>query len=107
LLIVSQVVLSLQLPFAMVPLIRFTSDRALLGTFANPWWVKLLAWIAACSITGLNAWLIARAMSDWGSRESVLASYSPILVAFAVGCGSLLAWIGVAPLRGVRSGLPP
>jgi manganese transport protein len=106
LLIVSQIVLSLQLPFAMVPLIRFTSDRALLGTFANPWWIKLLAWIAACSITGLNAWLIARAMSDWGSRESVLASYSPILVAFAVGCGSLLAWIGVAPLRGVRSGLP-
>src|SRR5712672_3417391 len=49
LLIFSQVVLSLQLAFAVVPLVLFTSDRRKMGEFANPAWVKTLAWIT-CSI---------------------------------------------------------
>jgi len=54
LLIVSQAVLSLQLPFAVVPLIRFTSDRAKMGRFANPRWMAVAAWSFAAIIIGLN-----------------------------------------------------
>jgi manganese transport protein len=58
LLILSQVVLSLQLPFAVIPLVMFTSSRAKMGDFVSPLWVQLLAWSVAVVITGLNAWLL-------------------------------------------------
>jgi manganese transport protein len=58
LLILSQVILSLQLPFAVFPLVAFTSDRAKMGAFVSPAWVKLLAWIVALVIAALNAWLL-------------------------------------------------
>ena len=58
LLVLSQVVLSLQLPFAVVPLVRFTGDPAIMGRFANPAWVKVLAWTIAAVIIGLNATLL-------------------------------------------------
>ena len=58
LIILSQVVLSLQLPFAVFPLVMFTSDRAKMGSFANPPWVKVLAWAVAVIIAVLNVWLL-------------------------------------------------
>ncbi len=58
LLILSQVVLSLQLPFAVFPLVMFTGDRRKMGEFASPLWVKLLAWTIAVVIAALNAWLL-------------------------------------------------
>ncbi len=58
LLVFSQVVLSLQLPFAIIPLVMFTSDRCLMGEFVNPLWLKLLAWAVAIIIAGLNIWLL-------------------------------------------------
>jgi manganese transport protein len=58
LLILSQVILSLQLSFAVVPLVQFTSDRAKMGEFVNTGWVKALAYTAAVAIAGLNAWLL-------------------------------------------------
>ncbi len=58
LLIFSQVVLSVQLSFAVVPLVLFTSNRKLMGEFANPAWLKILAWLAALVIAGLNATLL-------------------------------------------------
>jgi manganese transport protein len=58
LLILSQVILSLQLSFAVVPLVQFTSDRVKMGEFANPGWLKALSWSAAVFIAGLNAWLL-------------------------------------------------
>jgi manganese transport protein len=54
LLIISQVVLSLQLSFAVIPLIIFTSDRKKMGEFASPPWVKILAWLTAAIIVVLN-----------------------------------------------------
>ncbi|HBO5845698.1 TPA: divalent metal cation transporter [Pseudomonas aeruginosa] len=61
LLVLSQVVLSLQLPFALWPLIRFSSDRNLMGEFVNPRWVSALAWslfglISAANLTLLYFW---------------------------------------------------
>jgi manganese transport protein len=58
LMIFSQVVLSAQLSFAVVPLIQFTSDRTKMGGFANGWWTKGLGWSMAVMIAGLNAYLI-------------------------------------------------
>ncbi|KMN22726.1 Nramp family divalent metal transporter [Pseudomonas helleri] len=60
LLILSQVVLSLQLPFALYPLIRMTSDPTLMGPFANRLLTKLLAWFLFAVISGANVWLIAQ-----------------------------------------------
>jgi manganese transport protein len=54
LLVMSQVVLSLQLSFAVIPLVLFTSDRKKMGEFVNPAWVKLLAWLTAAIIVALN-----------------------------------------------------
>jgi manganese transport protein len=58
LLILSQVVLSLQLPFAVFPLVRFTSDRRFMGRFVNPLWLQVVAWAMAIVIAVLNAWLL-------------------------------------------------
>jgi manganese transport protein len=58
LLIWSQVILSLQLPFAVIPLIKFTSERAKMGEFSNPLWINLLAWPVALIIVALNAKLL-------------------------------------------------
>src|SRR5579864_872975 len=58
LLILSQVVLSFQLPFALVPLVQFTGDKSRMGQFANSWWVAALAWLTAAAIVLLNALLI-------------------------------------------------
>jgi manganese transport protein len=60
LLVASQVVLSLQLPFAMYPLIRFTDDRALMGLFANTRLVSLSAWFLFVVISAANLWLVAQ-----------------------------------------------
>ncbi len=58
LLIFSQVILSLQLSFAVVPLVLFTSNRALMGQFVNSRAMKILAWFTAILIAVLNAWLL-------------------------------------------------
>jgi manganese transport protein len=65
LLILSQVILSLQLSFAVIPLIMFTSDRRLMGEFVNPRWLKVLAYAVATIIVGLNAWLIFQTGLGW------------------------------------------
>ena len=57
-LVLSQVVLSFQLPFAMWPLIRFTSSPALMGAFANGPLTKILAWGLFGAISVANVWLI-------------------------------------------------
>ena len=58
LLVLSQVILSLQLPFAIVPLVKFTSDRVKMGLFVNPIWLTALAWLVTILIIGLNLKLI-------------------------------------------------
>ena len=58
LLIWSQVLLSMQLGFAVIPLVCFTGCRKKMGSFANPRWVQVLAWVAAALIVFLNLKLI-------------------------------------------------
>ncbi|MSO76135.1 MAG: divalent metal cation transporter [Alphaproteobacteria bacterium] len=61
LLILSQVVLSMQLPFAVIPLVKFTSDPAKMGRFVNARWITWLAWFVAGLIVALNVKLLADA----------------------------------------------
>jgi manganese transport protein len=58
LLVGSQVVLSMQLGFAIWPLMRFTDDKVKMGEFANAPWLKILGWTTAAVIIGLNLWLL-------------------------------------------------
>jgi len=65
LLILSQVILSLQLSFAVFPLVMFTSDKAKMGEFVNPMWVKTLAYTVAFVIATLNVWLLYQTIRGW------------------------------------------
>ena len=67
LLVLSQVILSLQLSFAVFPLVMFTSDKLKMGEFANPLWIKILAWVVAIIIASLNAWLLVLTFRAWFS----------------------------------------
>jgi manganese transport protein len=58
LLVLSQVILSMQLPFAVFPLVMFTNDRAKMGPFVNPRWVSALAWGVALMIAALHVYLL-------------------------------------------------
>jgi manganese transport protein len=66
LLIISQVVLSVQLSFAVVPLVRFTSDKKRMGEFSNPVWLKILAGLTAIAIAVLNTVLLYYLFRNWG-----------------------------------------
>jgi manganese transport protein len=99
LLVASQVVLSLQLPFAIVPLIRFTSSRELMGRFANSTLVKLAAGACALLVSVANAALVVRALSGWYERAPL---FSSLLGLVAVSAWALLLWISVVPLRQLR-----
>jgi manganese transport protein len=65
LLILSQVILSLQLSFAVFPLVMFTSDKRKMGPFVNPRWLKVLAYTVAVVIASLNAWLLVQIFGGW------------------------------------------
>jgi manganese transport protein len=67
LLIFSQVILSLQLSFAVVPLVQFTSNRTWMGEFVNPLWLKILAWLAAGVIAALNVYLLVLSVKGLAS----------------------------------------
>lgn len=62
LLVFSQVVLSMQLSFAVVPLVSFTSDRQKMGRFANSRWLAVLAWIVTAVIVSLNLYLLSETL---------------------------------------------
>jgi manganese transport protein len=65
LLILSQVILSLQLSFAVFPLVMFTGNKLKMGEFVNPLSIKILAWIVAVIIASLNIWLLYQTFMEW------------------------------------------
>ena len=65
LLVLSQVVLSLQLSFAVFPLVIFTSDPKRMGPFVNPRWLTAISWLVGIAIASLNAWLLFQIFSGW------------------------------------------
>jgi manganese transport protein len=99
LIILSQVILSLQLPFAVIPLVQFTSDRGRMGEFANAAWVRVLSWGATALILGLNIWLACQVIADWLAgagawRLGLELLLFPVLVAV----GGLLVYVMFEPL---------
>ncbi|MGI8468390.1 MAG: Nramp family divalent metal transporter [Pyrinomonadaceae bacterium] len=65
LLILSQVVLSMQLSFAVFPLVMFTSDKLKMGEFVNSLWRKIFGYAVAVIIAALNAWLLMQIFREW------------------------------------------
>jgi len=65
LLVLSQVILSLQLSFAVIPLVMFTSDKVKMGRFVNPRWMTVLAWTMAAVIAVLNGYLLLQTGQAW------------------------------------------
>ncbi|KIO75486.1 iron transporter [Pedobacter lusitanus] len=101
LLILSQVVLSLQLGFAVIPLIHFTSDKKEMKGFAIKLWVKILAWISAAVIVALNIKLVIEEISGWASASD--GWYINILIIpVAILIGLLLLYVFVYPMFGAK-----
>jgi manganese transport protein len=65
LLVLSQVILSLQLSFAVIPLVMFTSDKIKMGVFVNPRWLTVLAWAVTAVIVSLNGYLLFQTAVGW------------------------------------------
>ena len=65
LLLASQVILSMQLSFAVIPLVQFTSNPQKMGEFVNSKFMKISAWSVAIIIAGLNGWLLVLTIKSW------------------------------------------
>lgn len=97
LLILSQVILSLQLGFAVVPLIHFVSDKAKMGEFVIPSWQKIVSWISALIIIGLNFKMVYRELADLviNSENRLLISFT--VVPLCLFCFLMLLYIIIVP----------
>lgn len=98
LLVLSQVVLSLQLGFAVIPLIHFNSDKKLMKEFAIKWWVKILAWTSAAVIVYLNIHLVIEEITGWiqTAGDNRIYIYT-IVIPLVVACVGLLVYVFVHP----------
>jgi manganese transport protein len=99
LIILSQVVLSLQLGFAVIPLIHFTSNRKRMGEFAISLKVKILAWACAILIVFLNGKLVVEQLADWIKQYPSAAIWiyglvTPVIIVIAL----LLIYVFLRPL---------
>ncbi|MCJ8208922.1 Nramp family divalent metal transporter [Mucilaginibacter sp. RS28] len=107
LLVLSQVVLSLQLGFAVIPLIHFTSDKARMGEFVIRNWVKVLSWICAVIIVALNVRLVIQEIDSWGQSGAVTPFVLQwIIIPIAIVIGILLLYITVKPMLVVAPDKP-
>jgi manganese transport protein len=97
LLVLSQVALSLQLSFAVVPLVTFTSDRGRMGSFANPWWVQVLAVVVTAIIMGLNGKLAFDAISGWVAAFSGAWWVWGVILPLTAGLVVMLIYMVVLP----------
>lgn len=108
LLVLSQVILSLQLSFAVIPLIHFTSNRRNMGAFATPWWGQAMAWAVAAVIVGLNGYLVFDQVNAWveaASTSGITVGGMPLwwpvaagLWGLVAGVAALLGWVLVKPI---------
>jgi len=98
LLILSQVVLSLQLGFAVIPLIHFNSDREKMKEFTIKNWVKILAWLSALIIVSLNVQLVIEEIGNWISSTTISVLWIYLLVIpLAISIGILLLYVFLMP----------
>ncbi len=101
-------ILSLQLSFAVIPLIHFTSNRRNMGEFATPWWGQVLAWTTAAIIVALNGKLVVDQIVEWIAMAAESGRrVGPIPLSWLVAAGlygvaggavALLAWVTIKPM---------
>lgn len=96
LLILSQVILSIQLGFATIPLIHFVSDKEKMGKQAIGFWVKIASWLAASIIVVLNIKLVWDEITAWMQSMQMLWLQVPVII-IAVGAVLLLIYITFRP----------
>ena len=101
LLIFSQVILSLQLGFAVIPLIHFTSDKKTMGTFAIKPIVKFLAWLVAAILVYLNVKMVTGEASGYFATSDNLAGKAVIIIA-GILFAALLIYSIIFPLLGKK-----
>lgn len=105
LLVFSQVVLSLQLGFAVIPLIHFNSDKKRMKEFTIPLWMKLFAWLSAAVIVYLNFRLVWDEITGWITEAGENAFWIYLFVIpVALACALLLVYVTVQPFFGERTG---
>lgn len=113
LIIFSQIILNLQLPFAVIPLVHLTSDKKRMGEFANGIWLRIGAWLCAAFILMLNVWMLTDQVSEW--LKAAPSEYRPLIGIAAVISGLAFAamlsmvtfwpWIGGSYKKGGRVAL--
>jgi manganese transport protein len=107
LIILSQVVLSLQLGFAVIPLIHFTSNRKRMGKFAISLKVKVLAWASAILIVALNVKLVIQQLGDWEKEFPSSSIWIYVLVIpLMVAIGVLLIYVFLRPVLYKHNDMP-
>jgi manganese transport protein len=98
LLIWSQIVLSLQLPFAIIPLLHFTSDKIKMGAFVNKSWVLVSAWATTAIIIALNGNLVYQELNNILNRGGILGKLVGFIgLPLIIVCTLILIWIIIAP----------
>lgn len=114
LLILSQVILSLQLGFAIIPLIHFVGDKTLMGKFRAGPWLIYPAWLCAIIIVGLNVKLVIATITDWVNTSDSPIAIMFVMIPVCVFCAGLLLYVTFAPffrmIRNKRTqlhGTPP
>ncbi|GLB47879.1 Nramp family divalent metal transporter [Neptunitalea lumnitzerae] len=98
LLVLSQVVLSLQLGFAIIPLIHFVSDKKKMGDFAISLKTKIASWVIAIIIVGLNVQLVYDEISKWINTSNHPIYIWIFVVPVAIGAAVLLVYITIKPI---------
>jgi manganese transport protein len=90
LLILSQVILSLQLPFAVIPLIQITSDKEKMKTFTNTLWIKIVSWVSAIIIVALNVRLVLSTIDNWLMKAQEKSIILWLIIVPVISCIFLL-----------------
>ncbi|MCK6639968.1 MAG: Nramp family divalent metal transporter [Bacteroidia bacterium] len=97
LLILSQVILSLQLGFAVIPLIHFVSDKTLMGKFRAGPWLIIPAWVCAVIIVSLNVKLVINSLSEWLESTEHPLVVMFVVIPLCILCASTLIYVTFAP----------
>lgn len=98
LLVLSQVVLSLQLGFAVIPLIHFVSDKKAMGKFAIKLWVKIISWLVAGVIVALNVQLVFQQLHEWKANATHPWTITVFILPIVIFLLFLLLYLTVLPL---------
>jgi manganese transport protein len=98
LLVLSQVILSLQLGFAIIPLIHFVSNKKKMGEFTIPLWQKIASWVSVSVIVFLNCQMLFQKVKDWLANSDYAVLIACTVVPFMLFCLGILLYIIFEPL---------